>query len=1141
MRLPEPQEYSAIRFLETVRRAKAYLEEQGRVSLRALSREFELDEESLADLVEELVDVQQVAARESKVLSWVGSASATSGEGTPMAAARPSAEAVARPSTGAERRQLTVMFCDLVDSTDLSQRLDVEDLRNIVRAYHESASRVVEDYEGHVAQYLGDGLLIYFGYPQAREDAAERAVRAGREILTALVRLNGTLDSQHRIRLSVRIGIHTGPVVVGEMGGGAKSETLALGDTTNIAARLQAIAEADTVVVSGATLRLVRGKFSTKDLGTPELKGITEPIHAYSVLRSSRIHGQLDVDPRKLTPLVGRDQELGLLLERWEKVEEGEGQAVFLSGEAGLGKTRLFRAFRERMADTPHGWLECRCSPYTQRTAFQPVIDLLEQEMGFQSGDDPETKLARLEEGVAAAGLSVAEALPLLAPLLSLSLPDGVASVEFSRELQRKKTIEALVACVFGLAESQPLVLLVEDLHWCDASTLELLGWFLEQNATAKVLTLMSFRPDFEPPWPVRSHITPLAVKRLSRRQATNLVGRMTRDVPLPIAVIERVVERADGVPLFVEELTKMVLESGLVEERESRYELTGSIAELAVPATLQDSLMARLDRLDDGKEVAQLGAVLGREFNFELLRSVWLDEEYRLRAGLVQLVDAELLFQRGAPPAAEFTFKHALIQETAYQSLLRSDRQQFHARIARVLEEQFPERVRLEPEVIAWHCDQAGLAEKAIANYQRAGEQARERTANEEAVGHIRRALELLTTLPESPQRDRVEIGLQMEIAVPLGVARGFAHLECQAAYQRAYELAERTGDAPELPRALVGLSMTHYIRGELATSRDLAERALAAAEPRGDTSSLAYAHESVGQSLYWEGELSRALHHFEQAILLDDGSDRVSLATPGIDWEPCVVSRSHAAHCHWVLGRPDRARALSLEAVTVAEGRKQVMSHAIAFHFASLINALRGEYALTLQSTEEHIALCERLGFPVYVGLGRTYRGWARAHLGEADEGIAEMQRGIVEVAGTGGKIGAGEGMSMFGEVLLSVGRGEEARGALGIGSSLSEQNGEHLWDVELRRLQAEILLDVDDASTEAEGLFQEALEIARNQKAKSWELRAATGLARLWQRQGRESEARDLLAPVHGWFSEGLDTRDLKDAKALLEQLA
>jgi class 3 adenylate cyclase len=766
-------------FLDTVVRAKAYLEQQGRVSLRGLAREFELDDDALAALVEELVDVQQVAAREGKILSWMGGASET------PAPAPPTKATPAAPD--AERRQLTVMFCDLVGSTDLSQRLDAEDLRSVVRAYQEAASGAIDRYAGHIAQYLGDGLLVYFGHPQAHEDDAERAVRAGLEILTALRTLNDALEPKHGIRLAARVGIHTGPVVIGAMGGGAKSETLALGDTTNIAARLEAVAAPDTVVVSGATQRLVPGMFLLHDLGTPPLKGVTTPVRAHAVLQATGVRSRLDVDPATLTPLVGRDQELGLLIQRWEQAQERDGQVVLIAGEAGLGKSRLLQAFRERLADTPHTWLECRCSPYTAGSAFHPLIELVEQGLGFKADDDPDTKLSRLERGITYANLSVPEVVPLIAALLSLPLPERYPPLRQSPELQRKQTMEALVAWTLVLAAQQPLVMLYEDLHWCDPSTVELLGLLLAQSPTARVLTLLTFRPAFVPPWPARSHLTTVAVNRLSRRQATHMIGGMTRGVPLPDAVVERIIERADGVPLFVEELTKMVLESDLVVVRDGRYELTRPLTDLAIPSTLQDSLMARLDRLDAGKEMAQLGAALGREFSYELLRSVSLLEEPRLHAGLAQLADAELLYQRGAPPAATYTFKHALIQETAYQSLLKSVRQQFHARIAQVLEERFPERVESEPEVIARHYDQAGLAARAITHYQRAGERATQRSANEEAIGHLRRALDLVATLPETRERQQRELGLQMALGAPLAAARGWSHPENEQAYARA------------------------------------------------------------------------------------------------------------------------------------------------------------------------------------------------------------------------------------------------------------------------------------------------------------------------------------------------------------------
>ncbi len=1114
-------------FLDTIRRAKGFLEEQGRVSLRALQREFELDAASLEELVAELVDVQRVAAREGKLLSWIAAprAEASAHEPAPRAAAE------------AERRQLTVMFCDLVGSTDLAERLDVEDLRSVVRAYQEAAASAIERYEGHIAQYLGDGLLVYFGYPQAHEDDAERAVRAGRELLTALVRLNDTLAPQHGIRLAARVGIHTGPVVVGEMGAGARSETLALGDTTNIAARLESVAEPDSLVISGATLRLVPGLFATQDLGTPVLKGISEPIRAHAVLRATGVRSRLDVDPSRLTPLVGREPELELLLGRWEQVQEGEGQAVLVSGEAGLGKSRLLQAFRERLAETPHGWLECRCSPYTQGSAFHPVLELVEQGLGFQEGDDPETRLTRLEDGVEAAGLRASDVVPLIAPLLSLPLPDRYPPLQFGPELQHKKTIEALVAWILGLAELQPLVMRVEDLHWCDSSTVELLGWLLEQSPRATVLTLLSFRPDFEPPWSLRSHLTPLAVKRLSREEAANLIAGVTGGVPLPDAVVERVVERADGVPLFVEELTKMVLESGLVEEREGRYELTGPLTALAIPVTLQDSLMARLDRLDAGKEVAQLGAAVGREFFYELLRSVALQEEPRLQAGLAQLVAAGLLYQRGALPRADFTFKHALIQDTAYQSLLKSVRKQFHARIAQVLEERFPERVESEPEVIARHYEEAGLVEQAIAQYERAGERAKRRSASEEAIGHLRRAIALLATLPETPARDQQELGLQLAIGAPLSAARSWSDPECEAAYERARELASRLGGAPELSLVLSGLAASFQVKGDLTTATELAKQALDAAGRSGDALDRVAAHAAAGYPLFWQGDFSRALRHFEDAVELHDPKEHASLAyTLGIDQG--VNSRVLGAACLWMLGHPDRAMTRIQEAVALARQVEHPLSLAQALAWTAILHLMRREPDRTRERADETIELAERLGFPLYVGTATGVRGWARG----GPDGVAEIQQGMAIVAQTGMGVGAPQFLALLGEATWRVRRHDDALGALGFGVAESQRMGQHYYDAELHRLRGEILLDQDKGEAqEAETLFRHALEVARSQEARSFELRAATSLARLLASRGRKDEAGAILAPVRDGFREGFDTQDLKDAKALLRELS
>jgi class 3 adenylate cyclase/predicted ATPase len=1151
-------------FIETVERARAVLKRNGRLSLRALKREFDLDDDALEELSEELVDVQQVATLDGKVLSWISPAGATAtveaaasepevpatstaptATASAVQATAPAVEAPAAQADEGERRQLTVMFCDLVGSTALSEQLDPEDTRTLIRGYQEIAAAAIERFGGHLAKYIGDGIMAYFGYPQAHEDDAERSVRAGLEIRDRLPDLNervaSVLAATRERRISTRIGIHTGMVVAAEMGAGARRERLAIvGDTPNIAARLEGIAESDSVVISDATLRLVPGMFLMKDLGSPALKGIAEPVRAYAVLQSTGVRSRLDVDPSKLTPLVGRDQEVGLLLDRWEHAQEGEGQVVLIAGEAGLGKSRLIQAFRQRLAGTPHSWLECRCTPYTQGSPLQPAIELLEQGLGFKPGDDPAAKLDRLERGVERAGGSLPEVVPLIASLLSIPLGDRYSPLQLSPELQRKKTMEALVAWPIGLGEQQPLVMLYEDLHWSDPSTVELLGLAIEQHPKSHVLTILTFRPGFESPWPARSHLTNVAVNRLSGRQTRNMIGGMTRNVPLPDGVVDRIVERADGVPIFVEEVTKMVLESGLVEEREGRYELVGSVTELPIPATLQDSLMARIDRLETGKEVAQLGAALGREFLYELLRSVSPLDDPALQAGLARLVDAELLYQRGALPEATYTFKHAMIQDTAYQSLLKSARRQFHTRIAQVLEEQFPERALAEPAVIAHHCDQAGLAAEAIAHYGRAGERAAEQSANKEAIGYLKRALELVGTLPESDARHQQEIGLQMAIAAPLSAARGWGDPECEGAFTRARELASQIGDVPDLTLVLAGLASSLFTKGDLTASAEAAQQGLEASELSNSTLDLIFAHNAMGMPLYWQGEFSRALHHLEQVIRLYDPAVHASFAyTTGSDRG--VTSRAYAAWCHYELGYADRALASSQDAVALARQVEHPVSLAFALSWAAVQHWLRRELDRTQECADEAIVLGERLGFPLYVGLSRALRGLARALAGEGEGGVAEMQQALGALAQTGTGIGAPALLIMLAEGSWQIGRHDDALGALAFAFTRA-QTGQHFRDAALHRLKAEILLDQDEGQAdEAEALLREAIEIAQRQEAKSWELRAATSLARLWQRQGKRAEARDLLQPVYDWFTEGFDTQDLKDAKALLEELA
>src|SRR5712691_4770377 len=825
------------------------LQRQGRVSYRALKRRFDLDDAYLEDLKAEIIKAKRLASDEDgEVLVWAGDVlpqapgptpptlQPEKPPDTPAGQAMPvSPAATRREAPEAERRQLTVLFCDLVDSTALAARLDPEELREVVRAYQETCAAVIQRFEGHIAQYLGDGLLVYFGYPLAHEDDAQRAVRARLWIVEAMGQLNTRLARGRGVPLAVRLAIHTGLVVVGEVGGGTRHEQLALGETPNLAARLQGIAAPNTAVISAATFQLLGGFFACQSLGTPALKGLVQPIEVYRVLYESTARSRLDVaGSTGLTPLVGREQEVALLLERWEQVKDGVGQVVLLSGEAGIGKSRLLQVLRAQVATDPQAWLTpCQCSPYHQNSALYPIIDLLERvALQFERDETPPQKLSKLEGFLVQYGLPLPETVPLFASLLSIPLGSSYASLNVSPEQQKQKTLQAILTILLRRAAQQPLLFVVEDLHWVDPSMLELLSLLVDQGPTARILTLFTFRPDFPPPWTGRSHLTQITLNRLTRRQVAEMTDRVAHGKALPPEVVEQVVARTDGVPLFVEELTKMVLESGLLQERDDRYTLTGPLPPLAIPTTLHDSLMARLDRLATVKALAQLGATLGREFAYALLQAVSPWDEETLGRGLRQLVAAEFLYQRGVPPQATYTFKHALIQETAYQSLLRSTRQQYHQRIAQALEAQFPETVATQPELVAQHYTAAGCAEQAILYWQRAGQQASDRSSNVEAVSHLTTGIELLQSLPETPEHTQQALSLHIALGAALQMAKGMAAPEVEHAYTQAYTLCQQVGETPELVPVLLGLWRIYNTRLQLHTAREIGETLLRLAQ---------------------------------------------------------------------------------------------------------------------------------------------------------------------------------------------------------------------------------------------------------------------------------------------------------------------
>jgi class 3 adenylate cyclase/tetratricopeptide (TPR) repeat protein len=1118
-------------FLDTVERAKAYLVRHSRVSLGALRREFDLDDEAVQALVGELVQVQCVATLDGAVLAWADPPAHPPAElpATSVASTARLAEiATSSPAPEAERRQLTVMFCDLVGSTTLGQRLDSEDFREIVRGYYDAARTVTDRWGGHVAAYMGDGLLVYFGYPQAREDDAERAVRAGLEIVAALPAFNEALEAARGIRLAVRVGMHTGMVVVGELG--RHGANVALGDTMNRAARIEAAAEPDTVVCSSATLRLVSGLFVTRDLGACEIKGIDPPMHLHQVVRASGMRNRLDVAAAAgLTPLVGRQQELGLLEDRWQQVTEGRGQAVLICGEAGIGKSRLVQAFRERIADRPHTWLECRGSPYTQDSAFHPVLETQRLRLGLMDETTAGEQLARLESGLAAAGFDLALAAPVLARFHGLAIPeDRYRDPALSPEGLRKKTLALLVEWLLRLGRQQPAILLVDDLHWMDPSTLELLGQVLEQLPAERVLLLLTYRPDFEPPWRARSHLTPMLLSRLTRAQLVELICKAARGRDLPEAGVDELVRRSDGVPLFAEELTRAVIETSPVASEE------GATPELRIPATLQDSLMARLDALGPVKELVQLSSVLGREFDYGLLRAISPIREAELQAALAATVRAELLYQRGAPPEATYVFKHALIRDAAYESMLRSTRRRHHGRVAGALLERMPHVAEMQPELLAHHHTEAGQIRPAIDRWHEAGRRSLERAANKEAIQHLQRALDLLATRPHSPERDREELDLQIELGSAAMASQGWGSSVGARGYARARELCLAVGAERELFPILWGVWMMHLQRAELTKGREIAAELLAIAERHRDPAMLVEAHHASWGNPFL-GDFASQIEHVERGLSHYDPAEHSRLAPQYGGHDAGVCGHCHRGVALWATGYPERSGASFATALALADEIAHPLSKAHPLIMSSLLPVFRSDWPEAFRAADAAMALLSELGMPTWTNHAAVTRGWALVALGEVADGLAQIRRSMK----SDDLMGVATHRAFYAEALHLAGATDEALADVDDALLLMERTGEGLWKANAMALKGDLLL-ARGLHADAEVWYRSGIEVARAQKAKMWELRAATRLARLWHRQGKTAEARDLLAPLCGWFTEGFDTQDLKDAKALLEEL-
>jgi class 3 adenylate cyclase/predicted ATPase len=1031
------------------------------------------------------------------------------------------------------------MFVDLVGSTALSARLDPEDMREIIGAYHRCCAEQITKAGGFVAKYMGDGVLAYFGYPEAHEDDAERAVRSALALIEAVPKL----QVGHDAVLKVRLGASTGLVVVGDLiGEGAAQEQGVVGDTPNLAARLQSLAEPGQVVVSQSTWRLTGGLFEYRDLGRVALKGLSALVQAWQVLGSSTVESRFEArHGAALTPLVGRDEELELLLRRWQQAKAGDGSVVLISGEPGIGKSRLIQTLMQRLGNEPHTRLRSFCSPHYQDTALHPTITQLERAAGFRRDDTDEQRLNKLEAVLAQATNDLGEAGPLLAALLSIATGGRYPSLDLTPQKRKEKTLLALVAQVEGLAARQPVLMMVEDAHWIDPTSLELLQLTVDRVPDLPVLLIITFRPEFTPPWIGRGHVTSLVLNRLSRRQRAEMIGRVTGGKALPQEIADQIVDRADGIPLFIEELTKSVVESGVVSDAGDRYTATGPLPAVAVPTTLQASLLARLDRLAPVREVAQIGAAIGRQFSHELISAVAPMPRRELDDALDQLVRAELIYRRGASPEAEYTFKHALVQDAAYGTLLRIRRQQLHARIAAALEGRFPEIVAAQPELLAHHSGEAGLVEPAIAYWRRAGERATERSANTEAVAHLNHGLKAIQRLPESRRRDELELSLQIALLAPHSASSGWASPEAGRVARRAVDLARRLGpDTAEECRALWAYSLFHMVGGETQTGAELGAQCLELAERIGDPSLLGYARWFMGNCMLWLGDLPMARSHLERGIAEYD-PERAQADAARHSFDPGVSCRSFLGRVLWHLGFPNQGLACADDAIAAARAARQPFGITWALSWGAALYQLCGDAVRTEQAAHEDLDLATEQIIPFFGAHATILGGWAAVRQGQGETGLKKLREGIDAFRATGSAIELSHWLGLLAEACRDTGRPEEGLRVVGDALDHVHETGVVYYEPELHRLEGELRLrsDARDA-TAAESSFRRAIETASKQGAKSWELRAATSMARLWRDQGKRTEAQNLLAPIYGWFTEGFDTPDLKEAKALLDEL-
>jgi class 3 adenylate cyclase/predicted ATPase len=1133
-----------------------------RACLKALAKQQQDRYTSAADFAADLGRILPMAAEapDSRQIP------ATSmGEPRATQPTSPSQQAVTPPSSRrrareAERRQVTVLVCgcDLFESEAYLEGLDVEDQARVLRAFQQACEQGARRFGGTVVQCNEQGLLMCFGYPVAYEDAARRAARTGLGILEDLKALGEQLRREHQLELNPWVGLHTGPAVVE-----AREDSVSLvGEARNVAVRLEEVAAPGQVLCSEATHRLIRGQFQCASLGRRKIKGVAHPLELFQVQGSSEAHSPVEAaGPAGLTPLTGRDHEISLLKERWEQAQEGMGQVVLLIGEPGLGKSRLVYALKQHvqeqageaapaLASHPSSAsaqaalnspvVEWRCSPHFQHTGMYPASDFFERFLGFGRDEAPASRFDRLVRHLEEYDLAGPDVVPLFAALLSLPPGDRFPSLGLSPVREREETFRVLREWLRAYSGRRPVLFILEDLHWVDASTLEFLGQFLAEGLHDRVLTVLTFRPEFQTPWPAVAHQTSLALNRLTRRQVGDLMRNQTGRA-VPEALVEQVFDRAGGVPLFVEEFTKTVQESGVLDQAGEGGVGASVLRAREIPATLQDLVMARLDRMESEREVAQLAAVLGREFGYELLAAVATVDEPTLQAELAKLARAEILYPKGRPPRCSYIFKHALLEDALYNALVKGKRQQFHRRIGEVLEAQFPQTPETQPELLGHHFTEAGLTEKAIGYWLKAGQRSRERSADCEAIGHLTKGRALLDTLEETRERDGRELQFLTTLGPAYIAARGYAAPEVGPILLRARELCQRIGDPQQLFGIMLGMWEWRLVRGDVRLCADLATDGMALAERLNDPGIRMEALFMPGATLFYRAQFAGARACYENAVAAFDDRERTKFWTAYTGHNAGVTHRCYLALVLWHLGYPDQALKVDRETRELARTIGHAFSLGHAVDFTACLYQFCRIGAEVQAAGEEEMAIATEQGFQLWHALGTLHKAAGMLLQGWREEALPLLLKGLNAFRATGAEVRVPYYLSMLGDAYTQAGRFEDALKALNEGLAIAEKNDDRFQEAELYRLKGELLLAESPDEAAAEACFRQAIGTARRQQSRAWELRATMSLARLWQRQGRRDEARGTLAAIYGTYREGFTTPDLVDAKALLETLA